>query len=90
MLKKQKTLFIVSATTLLIGVFCTWITHTDAFGYNGNYGSGCVKKGNDVNCNTKNGDMYIYTSHGGYYGRSGRLGSRGNRNYHGGGVCGGK
>ncbi|MEE2788499.1 MAG: hypothetical protein VX589_14235 [Myxococcota bacterium] len=90
MIRYHKRLFGLSMGVFIIGCLLTWTSRTDAFGYGSDYQNGCIKRGNDVNCTAKSGDMYIYTSHGGYYGRSGRLGSAGNRTYRGGGVRGGK
>jgi len=89
MIRKNKALIIISVLTLAIGVLATWNSRTSAFGHS-TYPSDCLQKGDNVNCRRKGGDMFIYTHRRGFYGHSGRLESRGNRSFHGGGARGGK
>ena len=89
MYQKNKGLVFITGLTLLIGLVMTWDSRKSAFG-SSSYSSDCVTQGDDVNCRRKGGDLFIYTHRGGFYGHSGRLESRGNRSFHGGGVRGGK
>ena len=89
MIAKNKALIAISLLTLSIGLWATWQSRASAFGSSA-YPSDCITQGESVNCHRKGGDMLIYTHRRGFYGRSGRLESRGNRSFHGGGARGGK